>query len=105
LKEIKYKGKIFKTDDDEFLISPNQYCKEWTEYSIQKDNIKELTEEHYVVINQIREFYKIHGEHPVIRNLMKLTGYNLRKIFQLFPLGPGKSACKIAGIPKPKGCM
>jgi tRNA 2-thiouridine synthesizing protein E len=37
--------------------------------------------------------------------VVKQTGFDLKKIYQLFPGGPAKGACKVAGLPKPTGCV
>ena len=42
---------------------------------------------------------------PMIRKVTKETGFNLKKIYELFPSGPAKGACKVAGLPKPTGCV
>jgi len=42
---------------------------------------------------------------PMIRLLCQETGFSLRKIYELFPSGPAKGACKVAGLPKPDGCV
>jgi tRNA 2-thiouridine synthesizing protein E len=33
------------------------------------------------------------------------AGLDLKRVYQLFPGGPGKGACKVAGLPKPTGCV
>ncbi|MCK5071467.1 MAG: TusE/DsrC/DsvC family sulfur relay protein, partial [Desulfocapsa sp.] len=41
----------------------------------------------------------------MVRILSKTTGFPLKRIYELFPSGPGKGACKMAGLPKPTGCV
>jgi len=41
----------------------------------------------------------------MIRILCRETRFDLRKIHQLFPTGPAQGACKVAGLPKPEGCV
>ena len=43
------------------------------------------------------------GIAPMIRKLCKETGFKLGEIYQMFPSGPAKGACKLAGLPKPTG--
>jgi tRNA 2-thiouridine synthesizing protein E len=64
-----------------------------------------LTEKHWAVITCIREHYLAHGMAPMIRALCQHTGLRLREIYALFPSGPAKGACKVAGLPKPDGCV
>jgi tRNA 2-thiouridine synthesizing protein E len=42
---------------------------------------------------------------PSIRTLGKASGVPIKELYQLFPKGPAKLAAKIAGIPKPRGCI
>jgi tRNA 2-thiouridine synthesizing protein E len=41
----------------------------------------------------------------MIRKVVKETGFPLKRIYELFPTGPAKGACKLAGLPKPTGCV
>ena len=57
------------------------------------------------VIDALQEYYKKNGIAPMVRILSKTTGFPLKRIYELFPSGPGKGACKMAGLPKPTGCV
>ncbi|MBC8344323.1 MAG: TusE/DsrC/DsvC family sulfur relay protein, partial [Bacteroidetes bacterium] len=70
-----------------------------------EDGTGELGEKHWAIINFIRNHYKQHDMAPMVRNICKTTGIRLREIYELFPMGPAKGACKIAGLPKPDGCV
>jgi tRNA 2-thiouridine synthesizing protein E len=39
------------------------------------------------------------------KKIAKSTGIDLDRLKELFPKGPGKSACRLAGLPKPVGCL
>jgi len=65
----------------------------------------ELTDRHWAVINFMRDVFKEKGDAPSIRKLTKESGVNVKELYQLFPKGPAKKAAKIAGLPKPKGCI
>ncbi len=67
--------------------------------------VETLTEDHWKVINYIRNYYLEFGIAPMIRKLCKETGFKLNEIYALFPSGPAKGACKLAGLPKPTGCV
>ena len=73
----------------------------WQHFSVP---IGELTEEHWRVIRFLRSYYLQFNTAPMIRKLCKDTQTDLKKIYELFPSGPAKGACKIAGLPKPTGC-
>lgn len=70
-----------------------------------EEGIEELTDRHWLVINYMREQYKAHGDAPSIRKLTKESGVETKELYQLFPKGPAKKAARIAGLPKPKGCI
>jgi tRNA 2-thiouridine synthesizing protein E len=53
----------------------------------------------------LRNHYQQFGIAPMIRKLCKETGFKLNEIYKLFPSGPAKGACKLAGLPKPTGCV
>ena len=49
--------------------------------------------------------YAEKGTGPTVRVLGKTSGVTVKELYQLFPKGPAKIAAKIAGIPKPRGCI
>jgi TusE/DsrC/DsvC family sulfur relay protein len=67
--------------------------------------IPTLTDRHWLVVNYIRDIYFETKAAPTIRTLGKESGVAIKELYELFPKGPAKLAAKIAGIPKPKGCI
>jgi dissimilatory sulfite reductase related protein len=57
------------------------------------------------IIRFMRKAYLETGSAPSIRTLGKVSGVQIKELYQLFPKGPAKLAAKIAGIPKPRGCI
>ena len=57
------------------------------------------------VIRYMRDTYLETGQAPTIRTLGKESGVPVKELYQLFPKGPAKLAAKLAGIPKPHGCI
>lgn len=92
-------------DEDGFLTEPELWDEEVAKALALTENIEELTEEHWKVINYLREYFQEYNVAPMVRKVVKETGYDLKKIYILFPSGPAKGACKIAGLPKPTGCV
>jgi len=103
--EFDLKGKKYKTDEDGFIDNPNEWDKDVAAYLATTENIANLTDEHWKVINYIRGYFLRFGIAPPIRMVVKNTGFQLNKIYELFPSGPAKGACKVAGLPKPTGCV
>ena len=92
-------------DGDGFLTNPDIWTKEIAVQIAKEDGINELSEQHWSVINIIRQNYVEKGMAPMIRVICKETNLKLRDIYELFPLGPARGACRIAGLPKPDGCV
>lgn len=65
----------------------------------------ELTDRHWDVINFARDEYAAKGDAPTLRSISKNAGVPTRELYELFPGGPAKIAAKIAGLPKPTGCI
>jgi tRNA 2-thiouridine synthesizing protein E len=102
---VEFKGKQFEVDEDGFLQKFEQWSPEWVEYVKAEEGISEITEEHQKVIDFLQDYYQKNGIAPMVRILSKVTGFKLKHIYELFPSGPGKGACKMAGLPKPTGCV
>jgi len=102
---VEFEGNTFSVDEDGFIDDFNNWNKSWVKYVKSTEGIEELTDEHWKVINVLQDYYKKNGIAPMVRILSKVTGYKLKYIYELFPSGPGKGACKMAGLPKPTGCV
>ncbi len=98
-------GKKIELDEDGFMVNPEEWNEEVAKAFAESEGIKELTEDHWKVINYLRDYYKQFQVAPMVRKLCKQTGYSLKQIYELFPSGPAKGACKLAGLPKPTGCV
>jgi dissimilatory sulfite reductase related protein len=102
---VEFQGKTFNVDEDGFIDSFDDYNEEWVQWVKKEEGIDELTDEHRKVIDVLQDYYKKNGIAPMVRVLSKVTGFKLKHIYELFPSGPGKGACKMAGLPKPTGCV
>jgi len=102
---IELEGKQYEVDEDGFLQELDKWSQDFASSYASMEGIENLTEEHWKVINYLRSYYVEFGIAPMIRKLCKETGFNLKKIYELFPSGPAKGACKLAGLAKPTGCV
>ena len=102
---VEFMGKTFTVDEDGFIDSFENWSDEWVLWVKKEEGIEELTEEHKKVIEVLQDYYRKNGIAPMVRVLSKVTGFKLKHIYELFPSGPGKGACKMAGLPKPTGCV
>jgi tRNA 2-thiouridine synthesizing protein E len=98
-------GREIELDEEGFLVDFEDWTNNAAAILASEQGIKELTEEHWQVIKYLREYYKEFKIAPMIRKLCKDTGLSLKQIYELFPSGPARGACKIAGLPKPTGCV
>lgn len=113
VKEVEWKpGHKIKVDEDGFLQEPEKWNEELAEWFAKtSEGIEKMTEEHWKVVKYLRDYYQKFGVAPPIRMLVKEMQkqigphVDLKYIYKLFPSGPAKGACKVAGLPKPTGCV
>ncbi len=92
-------------DEDGFIVEPDMWNETVAAALATTEGITALTDNHWKVMNYLRNYYLEYGVAPMIRKLCKETGFPLKEIYDLFPSGPAKGACKLAGLPKPTGCV
>ena len=93
-------------DDEGYLIEPETWNEEVAKTFASEENIQ-LTEDHWDAINFMRQYYTEHQIAPDVRHVMKHLAKRLgndsrNRIFELFPYGYVKQACKIAGMKRPR---
>lgn len=103
--QIDIAGQNFLVDEEGFLQQPEVWNDDVAAKFAAADGVPDMTPEHWAVVRFIRSYWEQQGSAPMIRLLCKETGINLRAMYKLFPAGPAKGACKIAGLPKPDGCV
>ncbi len=108
---IEVNGKSYETDEEGYLINLADWNMDVAQYIAQTENLN-MTDNHWEVINFLREYYDEYQIAPAVRVLTKAIGKKFgpekgssQYLYELFPYGPGKQACKIAGLPKPTGCI
>jgi TusE/DsrC/DsvC family sulfur relay protein len=92
-------------NEEGFFVHPEQWTEDIVPELARREGIDELTDAHWKVIRFMRSEYLEKGAGPTVRILGKASGVSVRELYQLFPKGPAKVAAKIAGIPKPRGCI
>src|SRR3954454_7506791 len=91
--------------DDGFFRDPSQWSEDMVPQLANAEGIPVLTEDHWRVIKFMRAEFLEKGTGPTVRALGKTSGIPIKELYQLFPKGPAKVAARIAGIPKPRGCI
>jgi TusE/DsrC/DsvC family sulfur relay protein len=88
-----------------FFLNPEDWREEMAPALAAREGIPELTDRHWQVIRFMRSEYFAKGTGPTVRVLGKTSGVPIKELYELFPKGPAKVAARIAGIPKPRGCI
>ena len=104
-------GTLVEHDDEGYLIDNSAWNPQLAELISNAENI-ELTDDAWEVVNFIRQYYEQYQIAPGARILTKAIKDKLGEdkgnsnyLYGLFPYGPGKQGCKIAGLPKPTSCI
>ena len=100
-----YAGVAVDLNEDGFLMDSGQWTPDVAEELAAQTGVGPLTERHWKVITFCREDAASQGQPPGLRRISKLSGVNMKELYQLFPKGPGKLAAMISGLPKPQGCI
>jgi len=98
-------GHPVEMNDEGFFAHPEQWTEDMVPELATAAGIDALTDRHWQVIRFMRSEYEAKGTGPTVRLLGKTSGVSIKELYQLFPNGPAKVAAKIAGIPKPRGCI
>ncbi|WP_027156813.1 TusE/DsrC/DsvC family sulfur relay protein [Methylobacter luteus] len=104
-------GRSLDVTDQGFLVNAADWNEEVARRLAESDNI-ELDERHWEIILFIRDYYRQFKHLPNARVFTKAVAKalgeekgNSRYLHKLFPEGPLKYACKLAGLPKPPTCL
>jgi len=92
-------------DEDGFMQEPDQWNEEVAKALATTEGVEELGDDHWKLVNYLRDYYLKFGIAPMIRKLCKDNGFTLKYVYEMFPSGPAKGACKVAGLAKPTGCV
>jgi TusE/DsrC/DsvC family sulfur relay protein len=106
-----FDGSEIEHDEEGYLTDLSQWKPDLALLIAQGENL-EMNEERWEVINFLRTYYDEYQVAPAVRVLTKALAKtmgpekgNNEYLYELFPYGPAKQACKIAGLPKPTGCV
>src|SRR5690554_4493215 len=99
-------------NNEGFLENANDWSPEIAVVIAMDDNIS-LTEKHWEIIEFLRSFYKVHEISPpsnrlFVKSVKEALGEergNSIYLMQLFPATPAKTACRVAGLPRPTNCL
>ena len=92
-------------DKDGFMEDPGLWNDDVAKAIALDEGIEEMTENHWKIVNYIREYWKEHDLAPAVRLICTEQKLGVRQIYKLFTSGPARGACRVAGLPKPDGCV
>ena len=92
-------------DEDGFIQEPDKWSEAVAKDLAKTEDAYPLSEDAWKVVNYLRNYYLEFEIAPPIRMLCKNTELSLKQIYEMFPSGPAKGGCKVAGLPKPTGCV
>lgn len=98
-------GTTVEVNDEGFFVDPSVWTEEMAPELAREEGIDPLTDQHWTVLRFMRSEYAEKGTGPTVRVLGKTSGVTVKELYQLFPKGPAKIAARVAGIPKPRGCI
>jgi tRNA 2-thiouridine synthesizing protein E len=103
--QLQVGGQFLELDEDGFIQQTDKWDKNVALALAVTEGVQDLTEKHWQLVNYLRDYYLKFGVAPMIRKVCKDNNMKLGEIYELFPSGPAKGACKVAGLPKPTGCV
>ncbi len=104
-------GATIEADEEGYITDLSVWNQDLAKLIAEDENI-DMNDEHWEVVNFLRDYYEEYQIAPAVRVLIKAVKKSMGKdkgnnkyLYTLFPYGPAKQACKIAGLPKPTGCV
>lgn len=92
-------------EEDGFLMQPDMWNRDVAQLLAQREIQGGLTNDHWKIIDYLRQYYLKFDTVPPVRMLRRYTGCGIECVYKLFPSGVARGACRIAGIPRGKCWM
>lgn len=98
-------GRSIEVNEEGFLVDPTQWDEELAAVLATNAGVKEMTDEHWAVVRFAHQDYLERGQSPTLRRLSQVGGFDIKRLFELFPGKPAKKIAYIAGATKPIACV
>lgn len=106
-----FEGETYRVTQTGNLLDLHRWNKHLAYFMAEKEGLK-LSDEHWEVLNFLRQFYFEYGITPMVRILMQHMAEeqgperaSKDHLYKLFPKGPSRQGSRIAGLPEPQGCI
>lgn len=109
---LEVNGKTIELDEDGYLKDITDWNEDVASELAKTEDV-EMSDDHWGIVKFLREYYAEYQIAPMVKILTKEIAKKndmdkraaSKMLYDLFPSGPAKQACKIAGLPKPTGCV
>ena len=98
-------GKTIGFDKDGFMTDPALWNDQVASLIAGDEGIEAMSEQHWKIVRFIRKYWQENDLAPPVRMICQEIGVSVREIYKLFTSGPARGACRVAGLPKPDGCV
>ena len=105
MSELRHRPPDPELDEDGFLKTMAGWNRSTAERLAELNEIGPLTDEHWKVIEFVKAYYEQHAMGPPVVRIAKATGLSSKDICRLFPCGVARGAYRLAGLPRPVGCL
>jgi dissimilatory sulfite reductase related protein len=102
---VQVDGKTIDFDKDGFMTDPALWDETVAKTIAGEEGIEAMSDQHWSIVKFIRTYWQQHDLAPPVRMICKEAGVSVRDVYKLFRSGPARGACRIAGLPKPDGCV
>ena len=100
----------YERDNEGYIVDPEDWNEQIARELAAEEEL-ELTDDYWPILNFMRDYWSEHKVAPDVRHVIKHLvdeqgqdkNHAKQQIFQLFPYGYVKQACKIAGMQRPRG--
>jgi len=103
--EVIIRNEVIEFNDDGYLLNPELWTEDLARHVATQVGIEHLSDSHWAVIQYVREYWESNMRSPLISQVSRGTRLRLQELEALFPMGLARGACRIAGLPKPDGCV
>jgi len=100
---VLFEGLRFRADGT--LLEPERWTPELAAKLAPGVGVATLTDRHWTVVDFARAEYAAHQATPNIRRIGSASGVSIKELYQLFPTAPARAVARVAGLPKPVGCV
>lgn len=91
--------------EDGFLKELSDWSREKARELAERYGIGPLTEKHWKIIEFVKEYYETYGSGPPVVKIGRNASLSSNEICRLFPCGVIRGAYRLAGLPRPPGCI